>query len=79
MFMATELPGSSIHEIEETWAGLDEFQQVNYAPRAPPKGLKFLQAAPPPESPKAMGPMGTHDPDAHATPTEQPTTPSPER
>ena len=62
--MATELLGSSIYEIKETWMGLDELQQANYALRALPKGLKFLRAVPPLESPKVMGLMGIHDPDA---------------
>ena len=42
MIMATELFGSPIYEIRETWMGPDELHQVNYALRALPKGLKFL-------------------------------------
>ena len=64
MIMAAELFGSSIYKIKETWVGLDELQQVNCALRTLPKGLKFLRAVPPLESPKVMGLMGIHDPDA---------------
>ena len=64
MIMATNLLGSSIYEIKETWMGLDELCQVNYALRALPKGLKFLKAVPPSESLKVMGLMDIHDLDA---------------
>ena len=37
---------------------------ANYALRSLPKGLKFLRAVPPSESPKVMGLVGIHDPDA---------------
>ena len=64
MIMAAELLGSSVYEIKETWVGPDELQQANYALRALPKGLKFLRAVPPSESPKVMGLMAIHDLDA---------------
>ena len=64
MIMAAELPGSSIYEIKETLMGPDELQQANYALRTLPKGLKFLRAVSPLESPKVMGLTGIHDPDA---------------
>ena len=63
MIMAAKLLGSSIHEIKEKLVGLDELQQANYALRALPKGLKFLRAVPPSESPKVMGLTGIHVPD----------------
>ena len=44
--------------------GPDELQQANYTLRSLPKGLKFLHAVPPSKSPKAMGLVGIHDPDA---------------
>ena len=44
--------------------GRDELRQANYALRFLSKGLKFLHAIPPSESPKAMGLVGIHDPDA---------------
>ena len=45
--------------------GLDlmNWNQQNYALQSLPKGLKFLCAVPPLESPKVMGLMGIHDPD----------------
>ena len=64
MIMAAELFGSSIYEIKETWAVPYELQQVNYALRTLPKGLKFLRGVPPLECPKVMGLMDIHDLDA---------------
>ena len=64
MIMATNLLGSSIYEIWETWVGPNELHQTSYALRALPEGLKLLWAVPMLESPKVMGLMGIHDPDA---------------
>ena len=63
----TGLLGLAIYEIQEVWKGPDELQQAYYALRSLPKGLKFLQAVPPSESPKVMGLVGIHDPDALCT------------
>ena len=64
--MATnaKLLGTSIHKVQASRMGPEELKQANYALRALPKGLKFLHAVPPFESPKVMGLMGIHDPDA---------------
>ena len=59
-----KLFGLAIYEIKEVWKGPDELRQANYALRTLLKGLKFLRAVPPSESPKVMGLMGIHDPDA---------------
>ena len=64
MAKSTELLGTSIYEIKVVWKGLDELRQVNYALRSLPKGLKLLHAVPPSESPKVMGLVGIHNPDA---------------
>ena len=64
MAKSAELLGSAIYEIQEVWMGLDELQQANYALRSLPKGLKFLHAVSLSESPKVMGLVGIHDPDA---------------
>ena len=64
MIVATDLLGSSIYEIQETWVGPDELWQANYALRTLPKGLKFIRAEPPLESPKVIGLMDIHDLDA---------------
>ena len=64
MIVATELLGSSIYEIKEAWARPDELWQANYVLRTLPKGLKFLRAVSPSESPKVMGLTGIHDPEA---------------
>ena len=59
-----KLLGTSIYEIQASRMGLDELRQANYALRSLPKGLKFLHAVPPSESPKIMGLVGIHDRDA---------------
>ena len=64
MAESTKLLGSSIYKIQEVWKGPDELWQANYALRSLPKGLKFLHAVPPSESPKVMGMVGIHDLDA---------------
>ena len=61
---STKLLGTSIYEIQVSWMGPDELRQANYALRSLPKGLKFLCALPPSESPKVMGLEGIHDPDS---------------
>ena len=63
MAKSTKLLGSSIYKIQEVWKGPDKLQQANYALRSLPKGLNFLCAVPPSESPKVMGLVGIHDPD----------------
>ena len=70
MIVAADLLGSSIYEIQETWMGPHELQQANYALRTLSKGLKFLRAVPPSESPKVMALTDIHDPDAYAISTE---------
>ena len=55
MIEATDLLSSSIYKIKETWVGLDELCQANYALRTLPKDLKLLRAVPPLESLKVMG------------------------
>ena len=60
----TSLIGTSIYELQSSWTGPDELKQANYAFQSLPKGLKFLCAVPPSKSPKVMGLIGIHDPDA---------------
>ena len=55
---------SAIYKIKEVWTGQDELWQANYVLKAQPKGLNFFRAVSPTESPKVMGLMGIHDPDA---------------
>ena len=64
MATSTSLLGTSTYEIQGFWMGPDELRQANYALRSLPKGLKFLHAVPPSESPKVMGLVGIHDPEA---------------
>ena len=64
MAMSAGLLGTSIHEIQVSWAGPKELKQANYALWSLPKGVKFLCAVPLSESPKVMGLVGIHDLDA---------------
>ena len=64
MTETTDLLGSAIYEIKEVWTGWDELWQANYVLRTLLKGLKFFRAVSPSKSPKVMGLMGIHDPDA---------------
>ena len=52
------LLGLAIYEIQEVWRGQDKLGQANYALRSLPKGLKFLWAVLPSESPNVMGLVG---------------------
>ena len=61
---SANLLGTSIHEIQASWTGPKELKQVNYTLRSLPKGLKFLCMVPPSESPKVIGLVGIHNPDA---------------
>ena len=63
MAKSTKLLGTSIYEIQALWTGPYELRQANYALRSLSKGLKFLHAVPPSQSPKVMGLVGIHDPD----------------
>ena len=58
------LLGTDIYEIEASWTGPEELKQANYTLKSLPKGLRLLRAVPTTESPKVMGLMGIHDPDA---------------
>ena len=58
------LLGTSIYETQSPWTVPEELKQANYILLSLPKGLKFLWAVSPSESPKVMGLMGIHDPDA---------------
>ena len=59
--------GTNIYEIEACWTGPEELKQANYTLQSLPKGLRFLRTVPTKESPKVMGLMGIHDPDARFT------------
>ena len=61
---STGLLGTSIYKTQSPWTGPEELKLANYVLLSLPKGLKFLWAVPPSESPKLMGLMGIHDPDA---------------
>ena len=64
MATSAKLLGTSIYEIQASWAGVDELRQANYALRSLPKGLKFLCMVPPSVSLKVIRLVGIHDPDA---------------
>ena len=61
---STGLLGEAIHKKQLSWTGPEELKQANYTLQSLPKGLRFLRVVPALESPKAMGLMGIHDPDA---------------
>ena len=58
------LLGEAIHKIQLSWTGPEELKQDTYALQSLPKGLRFLRAVPTSESPKVMGLMGIHNPNA---------------
>ena len=58
------LLGEAIHEIQLSWTGPEELKQANYALQSLPKGLIFLRVVPATESPKVMGLMDIHNPNA---------------
>ena len=58
------LLGTSIYETQSPWTGPEKLKQANNVLLSLPKGLKFLWAVPPSESPTVMGLMVIHDPDA---------------
>ena len=58
------LLGNTIYKIQLSWIGPEELKQANYTLKSLPKGLRFLRVVPASESPKVMGLMGIHDPDA---------------
>ena len=64
MATSTNSLGTSIYEILASWMGLHELRQANYALRSLSKGLKFLCAVPPCESPRVMELVGIHNLDA---------------
>ena len=64
MVKTAELLGSTIYGIKEAWTGPDKLWQANYVLRTLQKSLKFLKVVFPLESPKVMGLMDIHDPDA---------------
>ena len=61
---STSLLGEASYEIQLSWTRPEELKQANYALWSLPKGLRFLRVVPATESPKVMGLMGIHDPDA---------------
>ena len=61
---SASLLGEAIYEIQLSWTGPEELKQANYALWSLPKGLRFLRVVPATESPKVMGLMGIHDPNA---------------
>ena len=61
---STSLLGEAIYEIQLSCTGPEGLKQANYPLQSLPKGLRFLRVVPTTESPKVMGLMGIHDPNA---------------
>ena len=64
MIETTGLLNSTLYEIQEVWTGQKELQHANYVLRALLKDLRFFCMVSPLESPKVMGLMGIHHPNA---------------
>ena len=58
------LLGTNICKIQASWTGPEELKQANYTLQSLPKGLELLRAVLTSESPKVMGLVGIHGPDA---------------
>ena len=58
------LLGTSIYETQSPWMGPEELKQANYVLLSLPKGFEVSLGSTPSESPKVMGLMGIHDPEA---------------
>ena len=58
------LLSTTVYEIQSSWTGPEELKQANYTLQSLPKGLNFLRVVPISESPKVMGLVAIHDPDA---------------
>ena len=61
---SASLLGEAIYEIQLSCTGPEELKQASYASWSLPKGPRFPRAVPTMESPKVMGLMGIHDPNA---------------
>ena len=61
--MRAGLLGTSIYKTQSPWSRPEELKQANYILLSLPKGM-IPQGCTPSESPKVMGLMGIHDPDA---------------
>ena len=61
---STSLLGEAIYKIQLSWTGPEELKEANYALWSLPKRLRFLRAVPTMESPKVIGLMDIHDPNA---------------
>ena len=64
LVVSTGFLGTDTYEIQSSWTGPEELKQANYTLWSLPKGLKFLRVVPTSASPKVMGLVGIHDPDA---------------
>ena len=64
MATSTNLLGTYIHEVLETWGSQKDFWAANPMARASPKDIHFFQIILPTESPKIMGLKGIHSSEA---------------
>ena len=61
---SASLLGEAMYKIQLSLTRPEELKQANYTLWSLPKGLRFLRVMPTSESPKVMGLMGIHNPDA---------------
>ena len=64
LVVSADLLGTSIYEIQSSWTGPEELKQGQLCFAIPTQGFEFSQGGTPSESPKVMGLMGIHNPDA---------------
>ena len=64
MATSTNLLGTKIHEVQDSWGGKKDLQATTRAAMSFPKDIHFFMVVAPTESPKIMGPKGIHSPKA---------------
>ena len=64
MASSTNLLGTEIHEVQESWGSQNDLQTTYQAAKSSPRDIHFFIVVSPTESPKIMGLMGIHSPKA---------------
>ena len=64
MASSTNLLGTEIHEVQESWDSQKNLQATNWVAKSSPRDICFLRVVSPTESLKIMGLKGIHSPKA---------------
>ena len=64
MATSTNLLGTEVHEVQESWGGQKDLRAANQVARASPKDIHFFWIISPTESPKIMGLKGIYSSEA---------------